>query len=300
MQQALSELQAVGRALDHIDVGTCVFDDAGRLPVWNEAFLQLFPGHAEGLAAGETFAGILQRFHGERIADADLLALEQYVRDGMAGRDDGGPFSFSLEGRQIEVASIDVGGAGRVSVWRCPPQAEEPADGMLANYRLLAEFSSDVIVLVGDGRIEQVSPSVERLLGRAPASLVGTPCRDLLAPEHATMLDAALQLEMRQAFQARARHADGGTRWVEITLAHSPHLPGSVVLTLRDIGARKDAELQLQQASRELEALAHTDALTGAANRRSFDIGRTPNGGARSATPGRWRCCCSTRTTSSD
>jgi diguanylate cyclase (GGDEF)-like protein len=103
--------------------------------------------------------------------------------------------------------------------------------------------------------------------------LAGQDCGTLLAPDHASMLVAALKLGVGQPFEARAQHADGSTPWVEITVAQAPYAPATAVLTLRDINARKQAELQLQQASRELEAMAHTDALTGAANRRSFDIG---------------------------
>jgi two-component system chemotaxis family response regulator WspR len=60
--------------------------------------------------------------------------------------------------------------------------------------------------------------------------------------------------------------------WVEVAVTQAPDAPRTVVLNIRDISARKSAETQLEQVSRELEALAHTDALTGAANRRSFDL----------------------------
>ncbi|HEY8356602.1 MAG TPA: PAS-domain containing protein, partial [Ramlibacter sp.] len=159
MPQALSELRAVGQALDGIDVGTCVFDDAGRMLVWNQAFLKLFPEQVDGIAVGEPFAATLRRFHPAGIGEAELASLEQYVRDGLSARGGGvGPFSFQLEGRRIEVAAMDIGTAGRVSVWRClAPDAEPAASGFLADYRLLAELSSDVIALVTDGRIDQVS-----------------------------------------------------------------------------------------------------------------------------------------------
>lgn len=273
--QSLPGLRAVGAALDGLDVGTCVFDAGWRVLFWNEAFLRLFPEQSGRIAVGEPFGATLDRLHGPH-ADAQALAgLQRYLRDeGVPPA----PFAFELGGESFDVAAVGFPPEARVSVWRRRAPEADPAprahdaDGdIVRNYRLLAEFTGDVIALVTDGLIEEVSPSVQGLLGWEAGELAGTPCRDLLVGGHATMLDAALALGMNQPFQARALRADGTDVWVEITIVRPPPGAPTIVVALRDISARKAAELQLQQASRELETLAHTDALTGAANRRSFD-----------------------------
>ncbi|NML44614.1 diguanylate cyclase [Ramlibacter sp. G-1-2-2] len=267
MPQALADLHALSQILDGVDIGFCAFDQAHRTLLWNDAFVAMFPEHSGHIHVGEPADDSLRQLVPSDGAAA--VQTQQVLLD---------------DGREIDVASVDVPGLGRASVWRARVAGlrrggERERDEVLSRdelergYRLLAQLSGDAIAAVRQGRLDYVSPSIEQLLGWRPEELAGREAGDLLAPEHASMLQSAIALGMTQPLQARARHADGSERWVEIRLTTAPPGGGTELLNLRDISARKAAELQLEQAGRELEALALTDPLTGAANRRAFDQG---------------------------
>jgi len=143
-----------------------------------------------------------------------------------------------------------------------------------ADFRLLAEQSSDMVMRVGlDETILYVSPSCVRTVGWDPGQLVGT---QALAGVNADDLPrvqqtvAALKLgeteEARMIY--RTRHRERGEIWIETALRVT-RTPGTadidgVVAISRDMTEHKDLE-------NKLAALAITDGLTGLANRRHFD-----------------------------
>lgn len=146
-------------------------------------------------------------------------------------------------------------------------------------YRMLADHSHDVIARVrADGERLYVSPSVAELLGWQPAEMRGSRW-PLVHPD-----DRALQQQAMAEVLAtghprtdvyRLRHRDGHYVWVE---AVSRCLPADddateldVMLSVRDITRRKEAEEALVESRRELERMSRTDPLTGLANRRQLD-----------------------------
>jgi diguanylate cyclase (GGDEF)-like protein/PAS domain S-box-containing protein len=143
-----------------------------------------------------------------------------------------------------------------------------------ADFRLLAEQSSDVVMRVGlDERILYVSPSYARVFGWDPAKLLGAPALAGLNPEDRPRVEqtiAALkQGEVEEArIIYRARHREKGEIWVEtalrVTHASDTDRIDGVVAISRDVTEQKD----LQD---KLAALAISDGLTGLANRRHFD-----------------------------
>jgi PAS domain S-box-containing protein len=118
------------------------------------------------------------------------------------------------------------------------------------------ESSSDVICLIGlDGRIEMISPSVERVIGRSPDSLTGTAFGEVVHPDD---LDAAyenFERAMREptAMTVRALHADGSTRTLEATttpVAGSDGRPERILAAVRDVSERQLLEEQLRHAQK--------------------------------------------------
>ena len=143
-----------------------------------------------------------------------------------------------------------------------------------ANFRLLAEQSSDMVTRIGlDNRLLYVSPACVRITGWSAEDLLDT---SALAGIHADDMERVEQAitalkngEAEEArFVYRQRHRDKGEIWAEaalhVTLASDNGTVDGVVAVVRDITEQKD----LQD---KLASLATTDGLTGLANRRAFD-----------------------------
>jgi PAS domain S-box-containing protein len=112
-----------------------------------------------------------------------------------------------------------------------------------AQFRSLVNNSSDLItVLAPDGTITYQSPSVERMLGRRAADLVGTALGDLVHPDdrHDVSISLTKLAEAPGAtasFGCRLQHEDGSWRHVEsvcTNLADDPRVHG-LVLNIRDV-----------------------------------------------------------------
>ena len=112
-----------------------------------------------------------------------------------------------------------------------------------AQFRSLVNNSSDLItVLAPDGTIAYQSPSVQRVLGRRAADLVGTALVDLVHPDDRPDVNIALTklVEAPGAtanLGCRLQHEDGSWRHVEsicTNLADDPRVNG-LVLNIRDV-----------------------------------------------------------------
>jgi diguanylate cyclase (GGDEF)-like protein/PAS domain S-box-containing protein len=147
-------------------------------------------------------------------------------------------------------------------------------------FRLLAEGSSDIIVLMNLlGECQYVSPAVTKLLGWEPEEFLGLGYEQIV---HASELDEVNQLfedcragKPLNALIYRSKRKDGSYLWTEanLVLYRDPETdaPASFINVVRDISNRKAAEDRLSKALDAAENLASIDALTGVANRRTFD-----------------------------
>jgi len=141
--------------------------------------------------------------------------------------------------------------------------AERLADSE-RRYKLLADHAGDVVLLVRDGTIEWVTPSITAMLGYEPERLFGTPTLDIIHPDEAqTVLENRARLNAGQQVRVRARfrHTDGRWIWIEYTsrpLLRDDGTPeGSAVSTMWNIEAEVEARAALAAAEaerRELEA----------------------------------------------
>ena len=124
-------------------------------------------------------------------------------------------------------------------------------------YRLLAENSSDVVVLVrADGVVEWVSPAVSDMLGWEPAQLVGHPSADFVHPDdHRRRMAVHRHPGTVQALadEVRCRRADGDLLWVSSRMRDVRDDTGrllKVVVSLRDVHKQVQAR-QAMVASEE-------------------------------------------------
>jgi PAS domain S-box-containing protein len=133
----------------------------------------------------------------------------------------------------------------------------------LKRYETFIENSRDVVTLVDtDGTVLYESPAVERVLGYAPAELVGEPIFEYLHPE-----DRPRAVEQfghdaddpgpTDSIEARFRHADGSWRWLEsvgTNLLDDPAV-GGVLVTSRDVTTRKEYEAEIEKRNEQLLVL---------------------------------------------
>ena len=147
-------------------------------------------------------------------------------------------------------------------------------------FRLLAEESSDIIVLRNlHGECQYVSPAVKKLLGWDPEEFLPLGYDQIVHPGDLAEVEQLFE-ECRagKAFNTliyRSKRKDGSYLWMEanLVLYRDPETqaPASFINVVRDISNRKAAEDRLSKALNAAENLASIDALTGVANRRTFD-----------------------------
>ena len=121
--------------------------------------------------------------------------------------------------------------------------------------RLVAENVADLLYTMSDdGTVRFISESVERLLGYQPADLVETDFYQLIHPEdRVAFRDSGRSLEpgaSGRPIETRMQHADGTWRLMEATAVNMLDDPevSAWVVNARDVTARKEAEIELQQA----------------------------------------------------
>ena len=165
--------------------------------------------------------------------------------------------------------------------------AEAERNASLERLRRVMENAADLVWLVGvDGRIQYVTPAIERVLGYTPESLIGGDPFALLAPEDIPMMGGLLR-EGRRAPRSAAPHRDtrrctatASQHWVDMivtNLIHDPNV-GAIVVNARDVTDRKHAEDRLKYQ-------AHHDALTGLPNRTLLEQQLTERPARLDATP---------------
>jgi PAS domain S-box-containing protein len=158
------------------------------------------------------------------------------------------------DSKQQRVARI-YGAAQDVTAHK---EAEELRRRSEERFRLLIENSSDVCAILDPtGKVNYVSPSVERVLGYEPSELLGKNMFDYAHPDDVPSAAAQFARAVEHAgvsplVTLRVRHRDGSWRVVEgiaRNLLDDP-LVGGFVANVRDVTERMRAE----EALRESEA----------------------------------------------
>ena len=150
-----------------------------------------------------------------------------------------------------------------------------------SRYRLLADQSSDMVFQLDRNQVRRyVSPASREILGYEPHELIGVKPVSQIHPDDAervsgvfeSLIDGSVE---RTSVTNRIRHRDGHWVWVEVEFRsiRDPQTgePSGIIGAMRNVSLRKSLEIELAAAHQRLEALARQDALTGLANRRSFD-----------------------------
>jgi PAS domain S-box-containing protein len=124
-----------------------------------------------------------------------------------------------------------------------------------ANFRLIAEMASDVIVRrTIEGKRLYVSPSSRQVFGYEPDELLGKSVLELVHPEDLKLVQGPMTVPGNESSRLtwRFRHKDGHYIWVEGVrrFVYDPLTgkPKEVVSAARDVSASKAAEAALELA----------------------------------------------------
>lgn len=149
--------------------------------------------------------------------------------------------------------------------------AEQALQDSEQRYRLLAENASDIIWTADiAGRINYISPSVERLLGYSPEELSERFGELVLTPSSQSRLTGATHALMRTTptlpirVELEVIHRDQQTRWLEANLSLLRDAEGAFIGIQgvgRDIHARKLAEQEQRRIQGQLLQAQKMDAV---------------------------------------
>lgn len=112
---------------------------------------------------------------------------------------------------------------------------------------------------IGDfkGRLLQVNPAWQNILGYSNGDLIGMTPADLVHPEDLPLMTERLELlrngESVDYFEVRCRRKDGSHRWIGWTAAAFRE-EQLIYVFGRDITARKEAEAEICKLNKELES----------------------------------------------
>jgi PAS domain S-box-containing protein len=152
---------------------------------------------------------------------------------------------------------------------RPPEQASYETEKQL---RQMIENSEDILgIRDSEGRFRYANRSIQRVLGYTQEQVIGSTGFDLIHPEDRPAFDETRTEFLkkpgtRNSIQFRALHANGSWVFLEVAaynLLDDPNVRG-VVINLRDISERKQAEAKRAQLLGELqEAEAKVNPLSG-------------------------------------
>ena len=146
-------------------------------------------------------------------------------------------------------------------------------------YRLLAEFSSDVIWVLNltKNRFTYVSPSIYHLAGFSAEEAMQSKLEDALTPESLMMVRDNLERDLENFVknperqgpyirEVRQRCKDGSVIWAEVSCKFRRNEAGEVEI----VGINRNIE-ERKKAEREVLYLSYHDQLTGLYNRRFYE-----------------------------
>ena len=149
-------------------------------------------------------------------------------------------------------------------------RAEAAVQESEKRFRALIEYSYDAIVLLdANYKILYASPAVTRMSGYSPEELIGRTATDFQDPDQRQQqMDLFARVTEKPGnvlFDEPLciRHKDGSWRWLDAVMGNFLHEPSvqAVVVNLRDVTERKQAEKALQQAQTELGHVTRVTAL---------------------------------------
>lgn len=285
-EQSANEWRVIAEGAISADLATAIEATWGEI---ESAFVELHPPGPEDAASIQALSGLVARYRSAMSEEFDLVAAGQIAGakaidaaqvdpvfaeiDGLitslSARFDGESESARLLALASSIPTL-VLGVGLIALLLMRTAAHRATQASDVRFRVLVHNSSDVTAIVDRaGAIRYVTDSVERVLGREPAELLGRPFIELVHPEGRQAVAASLICPPGATSPpviARLLHRDGSWPSCEIVAANllaEPAVRGTVVTT-RDVTERESLR-------RDLVRRATHDDLTGLSNRALFN-----------------------------
>ncbi|WNJ88649.1 ATP-binding protein [Bosea sp. 685] len=254
--------------LANMDDGLIVVGSDKHIEICNDRAVELLGLPAEFIRSRPTAQAVLdfQAARGEFAANSSDVdaALMPVLKDGIKSKYE----RSRPNGTVLEIRTKAFGVTGAIRTYRditLQKKLEHELRENEALFRLLAENTSDVIVLVrnqDDKRI-YASPSVRQLLGYSPDEFVTMRREDFV---HADDADGLLKLRRSLGPSNptvtsvhRLRHRDGRWIWVEtaytLLKADESECP-NIIAVIRDVTERHQQQQELREARDGAEAAA--------------------------------------------
>jgi diguanylate cyclase (GGDEF)-like protein/PAS domain S-box-containing protein len=131
-------------------------------------------------------------------------------------------------------------------------------------HRVVEQLSDGVVIVDRRGRIIDFNPAAAEVFGIPQQTALNQPASDFIKTQLLPDLLNGRRTSAEITLGARAHHV------AATSLSSDADRPLEVALVFRDITARRNAETALNKIKQEMEKYAHTDSLTGLANRRFF------------------------------
>ncbi|MEG3176563.1 PAS domain S-box protein [Sphingomonas sp. RB3P16] len=255
------------------NVGHWHVDLVGGEVIWADEVYRI---HAVGHDYIPTLENAIDFYHPddrERVAECVRLAGEtgspfDYVAKLLVA--DGSVRNVAAQGQAERAPNGDV--IAIFGVFRdITAQAKAQADleHREEQYRLLADNASDVVLRTDiDGFVTYASPSCVELSGYRPEELVGRHCGEFIHTDDAQTVRAehvaiVTGQERARTVEYRLRHKAGDWRWLEshMKVWRAPGVAsGGVISAIRDIGQRKELEIELIAARDKAESASRVKA----------------------------------------
>jgi len=265
-QLLLDRLESARRewlAVSGTSEGIALYDAQGKLALWNEGFMRTTGLDPEHFRHGADRFELIDAFLRESVGIEDAEERRRWIdeRLAMSNSPDARVVQRLADGRWIRSSARRTPSGETVVIHSDITEikrAEESLRESEERFRTLIEQAQDVILIVDpDGRITYAAPSIERVTGHAPAELVGLPIFDLFHPGDRKQGRRALDEmvsdpSLVQVREVRLRDAEGVYRPFEGMGQNllDNRLIGGILVNLRDITERREAEDRLRQAQR--------------------------------------------------
>ena len=263
-KQAEEQLRYQARLLRHVSDAVIATDENLRITAWNRAAEAVYGWSAKEVM-GQNVSEILRSAMTE---DQRLAALEQLQENTIARserlhrRKDGQ--LISVEANTIALTDEQGRTTGFVSVNRDitdRKQAEAAIAASQKRFRALIERAPDGIALLGlDGKLRQVTPSTQQILGYTVDDADGQDPALLTHPDDLPALLVLLNDLIQNpgkvvSTEYRFKHKNGSWRWLESTISNLITEPSveAIVFNYRDITDNKRAQEEVLRLNDELE-----------------------------------------------